>query len=154
MRCVREITALVVLVFVAASACGSDDDGADTTAAAVTTAAAAATTAAATTTTVATTVATTAAATTTAATATTVDPGLIEVDADAVRDTPMTATVPLGTNVTIVVRSATDQEFHLHGYDIEDSGTEVTFNFTADQAGEFELESHDTEAVLLILTVT
>jgi hypothetical protein len=59
----------------------------------------------------------------------------------------------LGTSVTLIIRSATPQEFHLHGYDITASGTDVNMQFTADQAGEFELESHDTEKVFLVLTV-
>jgi hypothetical protein len=41
----------------------------------------------------------------------------------------------------------------LHGYDIEKAGTKVTFTFTADLAGDFQLESHATEKVLFVLTV-
>mgnify|MGYP000116619002 CR=1 FL=1 len=72
---------------------------------------------------------------------------------DADSGTPVAQTVPLGTPLTIHVVTKTDQEFHLHGYDIEQEGTDVTFTFTADQAGEFELESHATETVVLNLTV-
>lgn len=94
------------------------------------------------------------AADTTAAAAASVpaaDPVTIEVDADAAD--PLAQTVPLGTPLTIHVVSAESHEFHLHGYDIEQEGTDVTFTFTADAAGDFELETHDTEKVLLNLTV-
>jgi hypothetical protein len=92
-----------------------------------------------------------AADTTAAASVPAAAPVTIEVDADS--GTPVAQTVPLGTPLTIHVVTATDQEFHLHGYDIEQEGTDVTFTFTADQAGEFELESHATETVVLNLTV-
>jgi ferric-dicitrate binding protein FerR (iron transport regulator) len=82
---------------------------------------------------------------------TTVDPGRIEVDADT--DPVRTVPVPLGTPVTLVVRSATAEEFHLHGYDLELTGSEVTFQFTADQAGTFELETHDSGRLVVILQV-
>lgn len=65
--------------------------------------------------------------------------------------------VPKGTVVTITLTDpANDQEYHLHGYDIEASakkGEPGTLTFTADQTGQFDLESHDTEAVLLVLVV-
>jgi hypothetical protein len=44
-------------------------------------------------------------------------------------------------------------EFHLHGYDIELSGNDVTFEFVADKLGEFELEGHESGEVLLNLSV-
>jgi hypothetical protein len=75
----------------------------------------------------------------------------IEVDADS--GTPLTQSVPLGTEVSIRVTSATPDEWHLHGYDIELTGNDVTFQFTATQAGEFELEGHDSGALVLLLTV-
>jgi hypothetical protein len=90
----------------------------------------------------------TAAADTTVATG----PVVIEVDADS--GGPLAQTVALGTELSIHVVTATAQEWHLHGYDIELEGTDVTFEFTATKAGEFELEGHDTEAVVLTLTVT
>ena len=79
--------------------------------------------------------------------------GVIVIDVDADSGTPIQQTVSLGDAVEINVVTATDQEFHLHGYDLELEGTAVTFEFTATKAGEFELESHATEAVILILTV-
>jgi len=139
---------------VALAACGSDNDGGGDTTAPPTTRAETTTSEAATTTAPPTTAErTTTSAPTTAPSTTAADPGRIEVDADTIGDTPMTATVPLGTSVTLVVHSATPQEFHLHGYDITATGTDVNMQFTADQAGGFELESHDTEKVFLVLTV-
>ena len=76
----------------------------------------------------------------------------IEIDVDS-DELPVTASVNVGSPVTIHVVSAESHEFHLHGYDIELEGTEVTFDFTADQVGDFELETHDTEEVLLELSV-
>ena len=67
--------------------------------------------------------------------------------------------VPIGSVVSITVTNGDKvDEFHLHGYDLGDGqkvqpGESVTFTFTADTAGEFELESHTTEAVLLVLRV-
>jgi hypothetical protein len=79
------------------------------------------------------------------------DAVVIEVDAD--RGTPGTQTVPVGTSVSFHIVTATAQEFHLHDYDIESAGTDVTMTFVADQAGSFGLESHDTEALLFTLVV-
>lgn len=76
---------------------------------------------------------------------------VIEVDADS--GTPGTQTVPLGSTVSFHIVTATEQEFHLHDYDIEQAGTDVTMTFVADQAGTFELESHDTEELLFTLVV-
>ena len=67
--------------------------------------------------------------------------------------------VPLGAVVTLMVTNPDDDdEFHLHGYDLGDgvempAGQTETFTFTADQAGDFELESHETGQVLLVLHV-
>jgi hypothetical protein len=146
--------AVMVLV-----ACGDDDSSSTTTTAPVaTTTAPPATSAPSSTTASATTVAPTTAAPTTVTptTAATTTPAVREivVDADTAAAAPLAETVPLGQQVRIVVRTATAQEFHLHGYDIDGSGTEVVFDFTADLPGEFELESHDTEDLLLTLTVT
>ena len=67
--------------------------------------------------------------------------------------------VPVGSVVSITITNPDSaDEFHLHGYDLGDgqevaAGESVTFTFTADTAGEFELESHSTEALLLLLRV-
>ena len=50
--------------------------------------------------------------------------------------------VPLGTSVTLVATSSIEREYHLHGYDIELTGQEVTFQFTADLPGPHELTEH------------
>lgn len=85
-------------------------------------------------------------------TSATADSVTIDVDADS--GSPGTQTVPLGTPVSLHVTTKTSQEFHLHGYDIEDEGTDVTLSFTADKAGSFELESHATETLLFTLVVS
>ena len=75
----------------------------------------------------------------------------IEIDADA--GVPEVASVALGSPVVIQVFSETEREFHLHGYDIELMGDEVTFDFIADKLGDFELESHESGEILLTLSV-
>ena len=75
----------------------------------------------------------------------------IEIDADA--GVPEVASVALGSPVVIQVFSETEQEFHLHGYDIDLMGDDVTFDFIADKLGDFELESHESGEILLTLSV-
>jgi hypothetical protein len=67
--------------------------------------------------------------------------------------------VPLGATVSLSVTNpdAVD-EFHLHGYDLGDdqempAGQTATFTFVATEVGSFELESHATGDVLMILEV-
>ncbi len=66
--------------------------------------------------------------------------------------------VPKGTDVTVEVTDPNaDQEYHLHGYDVEVAaakGATGKIQFVADQAGSFDLESHDTEQVLLVIVVS
>ena len=64
--------------------------------------------------------------------------------------------VPKGTAVTINMTAPDAEDYHLHGYDLEqkaDAGKTSTFEFTADQTGQFDLESHLTEKTLLVLVV-
>ena len=64
--------------------------------------------------------------------------------------------VPLGQTVVLRLLSDTDQTYHVHGYDLEQkaaAGVEASFEFTADQAGSFEVESHTTDKVLATLEV-
>ena len=64
--------------------------------------------------------------------------------------------VPKGTAVTINMTAPDAEDYHLHGYDLEqkaDAGKTSTFEFTADQTGQFDLESHLTEQTLLVLVV-
>ncbi|MDP4929629.1 MAG: hypothetical protein NWQ79_01490 [Ilumatobacteraceae bacterium] len=67
-------------------------------------------------------------------------------------------TVALGSTVRIsLLNSASEDDFHLHGYDIASgevpAGQEAVIEFVADTAGEFELESHITGEVLLVIIV-
>lgn len=67
--------------------------------------------------------------------------------------------VPLGSTVTLMITNPdADDEFHLHGYELGDgiempAGQTETFTFTADTAGQFEVESHETGTVLVTLNV-
>ncbi len=66
--------------------------------------------------------------------------------------------VALGTEITLnITDPAENQTYHVHGYDFEQevaAGHTATFSFTADQAGRFEVESHTTEAVLVVIEVS
>ena len=65
--------------------------------------------------------------------------------------------VKLNATVQIALLNPTaNDEFHLHGYDIEQAqktGEQGLLSFVADKAGRFELESHVTNAPLFILVV-
>ena len=64
--------------------------------------------------------------------------------------------VAVGSSVRILVSSDVDDEVHVHGYDIErevPAGQSVTIEFTADQTGVFEVETHETNLLLLQLQV-
>jgi Cupredoxin-like domain len=61
-----------------------------------------------------------------------------------------------GSQVQILVSSDADDEVHVHGYDIErevSAGQSVTIEFTANQTGVFEVETHETNLLLLQLQV-
>ena len=67
--------------------------------------------------------------------------------------------VALGSQVTLTFTNPdADDEFHVHGYDLggdmTKKGDTKTFTFTADKAGEYEVESHLTEDVLMVLRVS
>jgi hypothetical protein len=81
----------------------------------------------------------------------TADAVVVDVDADAAE--PGTQTVPLGSTVSLHIISTEEHEFHLHGYDLEAEGTDLTLTFVADEAGEFEVETHDTEELVFTLVV-
>jgi hypothetical protein len=66
--------------------------------------------------------------------------------------------VPLGSQVNITLTNPNaDDEFHLHGYDLTPGktpkGEAAVISFTADKAGLFDLESHVTEEVLVVISV-
>lgn len=67
--------------------------------------------------------------------------------------------VDLGSSVTItLVNPDAADEYHLHGYDIStkkmEPGVPATISFTATEAGTFELESHVTDNVLVVLEIS
>ena len=121
---------VILLAAVSLAACGADSDGASTSTSQVD-----------------------AATTTTVAATVTIS---VTVGTDSGED--RTEQVPLGSavKVTLVNPGAVDN-FHLHGYDIEtgdiEAGQSAVIAFTADQAGTFEIESHKTEDVLVVLEV-
>ena len=70
----------------------------------------------------------------------------------------MKQTVPLGASVRITVTNPNGvDEIHVHGYDISTGemakGQEAVIEFGASNAGTFDLESHVSEEIMLILTV-
>lgn len=66
--------------------------------------------------------------------------------------------VTVGSDITLnITNPDADDEFHVHGIDIEqaaDAGQMATLNFTIDEPGTYEVESHITEDVLVIIEVT
>ena len=66
--------------------------------------------------------------------------------------------VPLGSQVNITLTNPNaDDEFHLHEYDLltgdTPKGESAVISFTADKAGLFDLESHVTDEVLVIISI-
>ena len=63
--------------------------------------------------------------------------------------------VKVGADVTLnITNRNADDAFHVHGIDLEQAapaGTMATLNFKVDQAGTFEVESHITGDVLLVI---
>lgn len=80
-----------------------------------------------------------------------IEPVSILIDADS--EETQEVSVALGTPMVIRIRSTVTEEFHLHGYDLELAGTDVTFRFVADKLGDFELETHGSGALVLRLSV-
>ncbi len=147
------VPAVAALAF---AGCGSDSDsGSDTSAATTTATTSAPPTTAGTTTAPA----TPTTASTVPATDAPAKGDAVEIIIDVDDPAQIGKTWPIGLGQTVVLRllSDTDQEYHVHGYDIETqaaAGVEATMEFTADQAGDFEVESHTTEAILAILQVS
>jgi hypothetical protein len=93
-------------------------------------------------------------------TATTVSDGAVEISVEVGVDSgpDRIETVALGSLVRItVVNEEDDDEVHLHGYVLGgyevEAGEPTVFEFEASTAGEFEVESHVTGEVLMILVV-
>lgn len=65
--------------------------------------------------------------------------------------------VPKGANVTLqFTNPGADDDIHLHGYDLAvkvTKGTPGSISFTADQTGQFDVESHVTNEALLVVLV-
>ena len=61
-----------------------------------------------------------------------------------------------GTDVRLLVTSDEADELHIHGFDIEQeliAGEQATVDFTADQSGVFEVETHESGLQLVQLEV-
>jgi len=91
---------------------------------------------------------------------TTVSDGAIEISVEVGVDSgpDRIEEVALGSLVRITVTNEDeDDEVHLHGYDlggdVVEAGEPTVFEFEASTAGEFEVESHVTGEVLMILVV-
>lgn len=70
---------------------------------------------------------------------------------------PVREEVPLGSLLTLEVTSEVDGLLHVHGYEEEVelvAGETTQTTFTAAMAGGFEVETHDPEAVWLVLVVS
>jgi hypothetical protein len=68
--------------------------------------------------------------------------------------------IPLGASVrvTLINPEAVDQ-YHLHGYEIESAsdvpaGAKVVIEFEATKPGSFEIESHISDQVLIVLNIS
>ena len=70
---------------------------------------------------------------------------------------PIAYQATLGSKVQITLLNPdADDEFHLHGYEVSakaTAGQETMIEFTADQLGSFDLESHVTSEWVLTLVV-
>ena len=69
---------------------------------------------------------------------------------------PHRVEVPLGSEIRLQVTSDVDDELHVHGFDVEkelEAGRTTTVELQADQAGLYEVETHETELELLQLEI-
>lgn len=143
------------LLLLSVTACGSDEEVLVSTSAPATVPATAPTTASSG-------PAATDAPMTTTAPTTAPDDGTVRIDVTVGTDSgaDRIEQVPLGSTVVLTITDpAATQEYHVHGIDLGDGqefepGQTATFTFTADTAGEFEVESHITEALLVVLQVS
>lgn len=94
-----------------------------------------------------------------AATSATTVAGLIEVTVGVDSGEDRIETVKVGQPITLKITDPNnDDEFHVHVVDLGDGetvpkGTTKTFSFTPKAVGDIEVESHSTEAVLVIIRV-
>jgi hypothetical protein len=99
------------------------------------------------------------AAATTTATAPPVATNIVNISVIVGKDSSPTREEKVKLNATVqiaLLNPTANDEFHLHGYDIEQAqkaGEQGLMSFVADKAGRFELESHVTDAPLVILVV-
>lgn len=75
------------------------------------------------------------------------------VTVDAADTSPPVITVAFGTAIVLTVVSVTEQEFHVHDFDITKAGTTVTFAFTADLHGTHIVESHTSGKLICTFVV-
>ena len=150
MRTLRALTVIPVVALLLVS-CGDSDDSAATTAAPASSAEA---------TTTSFTVTTMASGTTMADNNTTVvAEGPIQIDVVVGVDSgaDRVERVSVGSDITVnITNPNAADEFHVHGIDLEqkvDAGVTATFNFVADTPGTYEIESHETEEVLVVIEV-
>jgi len=152
MRTIRHLSLLAVFAF-GAVACSDD-----TPVTSATTAAGAATTVAATDTTAAIVVDTTQVAPETTVAATAIE-GPVQIDVVVGTDSgpDRIEKVTAGADVTLnITNPNAADEYHVHGIDLEQKagpGVMATMNFTLDTPGTYEVESHVTEEVLLVIEV-
>lgn len=69
---------------------------------------------------------------------------------------PEEISVSEGDRVNLRITADEPLEFHLHGYDLEEEvepGEPAELSFDATTTGRFEIENHDTDAVLGVLLV-
>lgn len=104
---------------------------------------------------------TTAAPTTGVATTTTIDDGIVRISVTVGVDSgpDRIEEVSVGDSIELtMVNPDEDDEFHVHGFDLggdeTPAGDEKTFAFTATEAGDFEVESHVTGEVLVVIRVS
>jgi hypothetical protein len=146
--------ALIPLAALILAACGDDDVTSDTTETTVTTVPA---TDAATTTVLTTVPGTTAPQDTTPETA--ID-GPVQIDVMVGVDSGPDRIVPVqvGEDITLnLTNPSAPDEFHIHGIELEqeaDAGQMITWNFVIDTPGTYEVESHVTEDVLVVIEAT
>lgn len=98
---------------------------------------------------------------TTPVVSTTIDDGIVRISVTVGVDSgpDRIEEVSVGDSVELtMVNPDEDDEFHVHGFDLggdeTPAGDEKVFAFTADEPGDFEVESHATGDVLVVIRVS